>query len=239
LLSVFLILFFLPESLPPEQRQKTREEITILNTSELWQALRSPIGISLLLAFLMAAGLTIFYGVFGLYALERFNYGTEEVGTILMVIGLVSAVGQGVLAGPFTKRFGEVLTIKGAMLASVIGFGFMLLANDFITVLLTTGFFILTTALLTPAITALISKRATSQQGVAMGLSNSSMSLGRIVGPLWGGVMLDVNYLLPYLTGALIMFLGFLVSLIWLPKEDEKVTAKTVSPPTGVEHKYQ
>ena len=85
----------------------------------------------------------------------------------------------------------------GALLASVIGFGLMLLAKDFIAVLLTTGFFILTTALLTPAITALTSKRATSQQGVAMGLSSSAMSLGRIMGPLWGGIMFDVNYLLP------------------------------------------
>ena len=235
LLSVFLILFFLPESLPPEQRQKTREKITILNTSELWQALRSPIGIPLLLAFLMAAGLTIFYGVFGLYALERFNYGTEEVGTILMVIGLVSAIGQGVLAGPFTKRFGDILVIKGALLASVIGFGLMLLSNNFVTVLLTTGFFILTTALLTPAITALTSKRATSQQGVAMGLSNSSMSLGRIVGPLWGGITLDVNYLLPYLSGAVLMFLGFLVSLIWLPKEEEDVETAGVSASVKIE----
>jgi len=239
LLSVFLILFFLPESLPPEQRQKTREKITILNTSELWQALRSPIGIPLLLAFLMAAGLTIFYGVFGLYALERFNYGTEEVGTILMVIGLVSAVGQGVLAGPFTKRFGDVWVVKGALLASVIGFGLMLLANDFITVLLTTGFFILTTALLTPAVTALTSKRATIQQGVAMGLSNSSMSLGRIVGPLWGGIAFDINLRLPYLSGAAVMLLTFLVSLIWLPKESKEAPTPTVSSPAGVEHKYQ
>ena len=85
----------------------------------------------------------------------------------------------------------------GALLASVIGFGLMLLAKDFIAVLLTTGFFILTTALLTPAITALTSKRATSQQEVAMGLSSSAMSLGRIAGLLWGRITFDVNYLLP------------------------------------------
>ena len=236
MLSVFLILFLLPESLPPGQRQQSTGKITILNTRELWQGLRSPIGIMLLLAFLVAAGLTIFYGVFGLYALERFNYGTEEVGYILMVIGLVSAVGQGALAGPFTKRFGDVAVIKGALLTSVIGFGLMLLANDFITVLLTTGFFILATALMTPAITSLTSKRATGQQGMAMGLSSSFMSLGRIVGPLWGGIAFDINYLLPYLSGAVVMFLTFFVSLVLLPKEDRQVQSAAVSPSAEIEN---
>jgi len=229
LLAVFLILFLLPESLPSGQRQKTGGKISILDTRELWQALLSPIGILLVLAFLLAGGMTVFYGVFGLYALERFNYGTEEVGIILMVIGLVSAVGQGALAGPATRRFGEITVMKGGLLASVLGFGLMLLANSFITLLLTTGFFILTTALLTPAITAMTSKRATSQQGVAMGLSNSAMSLGRIVGPLLGGIMFDVNLLLPYLSGAVLMLLSFLVSLLWLPKESKAVPAASSS----------
>ena len=122
----------------------------------------------------------------------------------------------------------------GALLASVIGFGLMLLAKDFIAVLLTTGFFILTTALLTPAITTLTSKRAASQQGVAMGLSNSSMGLGRIAGLLWGRITFDVNYLLPYLSGAVIMFLSFLVSLIWLPKEEKQVQIIGASPSAGI-----
>ena len=154
-----------------------------------------------------------------------------------MVIGLVSAVGQGVLAGPFTKRFGDAAVIKGALLASVIGFGFMLLANDFLTVLLTTGFFILATALMTPAITSLTSKRATGQQGMAMGLSNSAMSLGRIAGPLWGGIAFDINLRLPYLSGAAVMLLTFLVSLIWLPKEAEEEPVAVVAPSVGIEHK--
>jgi hypothetical protein len=49
-----------------------------------------------------------------------------------------------------------------------------------------------------------------------MGLSNSFVSLGRIVGPILGGATLDVHLSLPYTTGAAIMFAGFLVSLAWI-----------------------
>ena len=49
----------------------------------MWQALFSPIGILLVLAFLLSFGLTNFEGIFGLYALERFNYGPQQVGLLL------------------------------------------------------------------------------------------------------------------------------------------------------------
>jgi DHA1 family multidrug resistance protein-like MFS transporter len=62
---------------------------------------------------------------------------------------------------------------------------------------------------------SLTSKRATIQQGIAMGLSNSSMSLGRIVGPLAAGVAFDAKPDLSYLIGAAIMLLGFVLS-VWL-----------------------
>ena len=48
-------------------------------------------------------------------------------------------------------------------------------------------------------------------------------SLGRIVGPLWAGFDYDINLIFPYISGAAIMVVGFLVSLLWL-KEDESVT---------------
>jgi DHA1 family multidrug resistance protein-like MFS transporter len=140
-----------------------------------------------------------------------------------MAAGLVSAVAQGLLAGPLTRRWGDALVIKAGMLATAIGFGLMLLANTFTTVLLTIGFFVLGTALLAPAVMSLTSRCATLQQGIAMGLSNSSMSLGRIVGPLAAGVAFDINLNLPYLGGAAIMLLGFALSVWLVPATGTKI----------------
>jgi DHA1 family multidrug resistance protein-like MFS transporter len=179
-------------------------------------AINSPIGNLLLLTFISTSGLMIFANIFGLYALERFDFGPDEVGMMMMVLGLVSALAQGLLAGPITKKWGDELVLKTGLLATAISFGLMLLANTYPTILLATAFFALTVALQIPAVTSLTSRRATVPQGIAMGLSNSFVSLGRILGPLLGGYIFDINILLPYLSGSVIMGIGFIVSLFTL-----------------------
>jgi len=220
--SLLLILFLLPESLPPEARQASGNKKTFLPMRQMWAAISSPLGILLVMAFLVAFSGTIFYAIFGLYALEKFGYGTGQVGTILMVVGLVSALTQGLMTGPLTKRWGEALVIKLSLLATSIGFLIMIPVNSFVTVLLTTGIFILATSLLTPAVSALTSKWVTMDQGVIMGLSNSFMSLGRIFGPLFAGYLFDQNLNFPYIGGAVVLFIGFLFSLVWVTQEPKQ-----------------
>jgi DHA1 family multidrug resistance protein-like MFS transporter len=216
LLSVLLILVLLPESLPVEARKQAGGKVGTVNPRALWHALFSPIGVLLIMVALFSFALTSFEAVFGLFALEKFGYGPEQVGTILMVIAIVSTVGKATLTGPTTRWWGEATVIKASLVAGSAGFIALLLANTYATILLATGFFILSKTLLRPASLSLISKRATVGQGAAMGLSNSFMSLGRIVGPIWAGFIFDVNIHYPYLSGAAFMFVGFLMSLVWI-----------------------
>jgi len=215
-LALALTWLLLPESLPAESRQPAGRKIPLPEIRLWWQAISSPIGILLILAFLLTCGLMIFYGIFGLYALERFGFGPEEVGIIFMVVGLISALTQGILTGPITRRWGETPVIKIAMLVSAVSFFLVALANQYWSLLITIGLFTFATALLTPAVSSLTSKRAETQQGMAMGLSNAFMSLGRIAGPLWAGFALDLNLVLPFFSGAAVMLGGFFASLVWL-----------------------
>lgn len=54
--------------------------------------------------------------------------------------------------------------------------------------------------------------------GKVMGLNNSYMSLGRVIGPIWAGTLFDINFELPYISGSLIMLIGFLVIVCFLSK---------------------
>ena len=132
---------------------------------------------------------------------------------VLMVVAVVSTIGKAALTGPVTRRWGEGATIKASLLAGSAGFLVLLAAWDFPTILAATGFFILSKTLLRPAALALISKRAGEEQGAAMGLSNSFMSLGRILGPIWAGLSFDLGIWLPYVSGSVLMLAGFVFSL--------------------------
>ncbi|NIS82022.1 MAG: MFS transporter, partial [Anaerolineales bacterium] len=211
-LALILIAWLLPESLKESDRVSKDTNQPTLNLRVWWNAIFSPIGPLLLLAFLVTGGLMIFYGILGFYTLERFEYGTSQVGLIFTILGLVTAVGQGLLVGPFTKRHGDLVVIKAGFLISAVSLLTVMLADQFWTLLVTIGFLSLSTALLIPAITSLTSKRATLSQGLTMGLSNSFISLGRIFGPLLGGVVYDLNWGLPFVSGAAVMLIGFFVS---------------------------
>jgi len=225
LIILVLVYQFLPESLPPERRVGKAGKLRTVDLSQLWQALFSPIGYLLFLAFLLSFALTNFEAIFGLYALRRYGYGTTQVGVIMTVVGLTTALVQGLLTGPATRRLGEVWVIRTSLLVSAIGFATMLLAASLPTVLLTTSIFVFGNALLRPSVSSLISKRTHLPQGIAMGLNNAFMSLGRIAGPIAAGALLDVSLFLPYLTGAVLMFLGLLSTIPGFANEKRLSTA--------------
>jgi DHA1 family multidrug resistance protein-like MFS transporter len=216
--GAILIWFFLPESLPHENRQHDLR-IRGLQLKLMLAAIAGPIGFLLIQAFLNNFALTNFEGMFAMYAQRRYAYDEFTVGIILSVVGVVSALVQGLLTGPATRRFGDVAVVKMSLIGSTIGFLLMLTAFDLTSVLLTTGFFVFTNSMLRPGISSLISKRTTQGQGVAMGLNNAFMSLGRIVGPLWAGTALDMNLSYPFITGAAILAVAYIASLYKL-RED-------------------
>jgi len=231
LVALLLIVLLLPESLPAEARQ--RGKVRTIQFGDLWRAFSSPIGILLGLLFLVSFGLTNFEAVFGLYAAEKLGYGPDRVGVILVVVGITSTLGKAALIGPVTRRWREAIIIKASMLASSVGFIVLLLAHSYPTVLLATGLFILSKTFLRTVLLSLASRRATAGQGVVMGLGNSFINLGRIVGPIWAGFIFDVNLNYPYLSGAVIMFVGFLVGLTWISQREDKATMERWHPTVG------
>ena len=210
LLAAVLIFLILPESLPPEERQEQVEISVTERFTGMWHGLKGPLGLLLGLGFLVSFGLSNMEGIFGLFALERFNFGPSQVGTVMTVVGLVVAGVQMALTGPATKRWGERTVIKAALVGNAGAFLLMLAAYDLPSLMITTGVFAFTNAMLRPSIASLVSKEAEIDQGIALGLNNSFMSLGRFVGPVLAGFLFDVRVFLPYLSGSLIMFLGFL-----------------------------
>ena len=215
MLAVVAIWLFLPESLVAEKRE-TSLKLQGPQLNAMWESLFGPLAFLFIAAFMISFAMTNFEGIYAYYAKDRYSYGPETIGYILTAIGVVSVIAQGALTGIATRKFGEVNVIKVSLIASVIGFLVMLLAKELTSVILTASFFVLANAMLRPAVSSLISQRTTQGQGIAMGLNNAYMSLGRVIGPLWAGAVIDINMFFPFITGAAVMMLGFLASLAYL-----------------------
>ena len=232
LLTLVVIALFLPESLPAEARAAvSKEDRRLVRPRELWHAMLGPLGVLFFLTALVSFALSNFQGIFGLYALQEFGFGTQEVGWIMTAVAVVAALGQGLLTGPLTKRFGDVPVMRVCLLLSAVSFGLILLANNFWTFLFTISFFILPNALLSVTVMSLTSQRADMGEGAVMGLSNSFTSLGRIVGPVWAGYTYDINVIYPFWSGVVAMLVGFVVSLVWVRPEQRQEAAPSLYPP--------
>ncbi len=236
LVALVLVYLLLPET-HPSQAKTPSAASPKAESFWRWQALKpvmlSPAGMLMLLVFIMSFGMTNFQNIAGLYVVEKFQFDTRQVGAIWMVIGGVMLLGQGVLTGLLTKRIGEVMVIRLALLFGSFGFAALLLANGFIPILVTCGFFMLAIALIGPALNAYLSVFGGEHQGALMGLNMAFASLGRVFGPLWAGFIFDVNISYPFASGAVILFIGFVFSLLGLravaARPSEKTSTTTIA----------
>lgn len=144
----------------------------------------------LLVTFTYMAAFAGMESTFGLWAQAGYNWGPREVGMIFGVVGVVSAVTQGMLTGRLTRRFGEA-----RVLAFGIGlFGltlFLQTVHDLPWMVPTlTGLGVFGQALAMPAISALISRSASpDRQGAMLGLNMAAGSAARMSGPIVAGAL--------------------------------------------------
>lgn len=138
----------------------------------------------------------------------------QAVGWIFATIGLIVIIVQGALIGKLQERFGQLPMIVTGTLMLTVGLLLVPLPTTFpgqfpIAALMAIG-----NSISAPLLTAWVSLLAPeAERGEVIGIFQSTQSLGRIFGPLLGGWLFDhISSGAPYLAGAGIMFVAFLLS---------------------------
>lgn len=177
----------------------------------------------LLVTLIYMAGFSAMESVFGLWAEDRYAWGAREVGLSFMVVGIVSALNQGIFTGRLARRFGETRVLAAGMLlfglslvlqviAPVAWFPATQLDLGLFTLPILQGWIIPVVmavgacgmSLAMPNISAMISRSTPpDRQGTMLGLNMATGSIARIVGPLVAGALFSgVGHDWPFLIGA-------------------------------------
>ena len=214
--------FVLPESLPVEKRRAF--DWRRANPVSSLRGLAALKGVGPLVLVLALSGLAQFmlHMTWVLYTKFKFGWGPGEVGWSLLAVGVMSALGQGVLLKPLLKRFSPPkLAVMGMASASLAYFAWgmatqawMLYAVIFLNVL---------GGVASASMQSIISNAAdATRQGQTMGAVSSLNSLMAVIAPVIGLELLrwvsdlpegHVLIGLPFFTCAALQFAAMLIAL--------------------------
>jgi DHA1 family tetracycline resistance protein-like MFS transporter len=169
----------------------------------------------LLLYFIVNAAFSGFEATFALFGERRFEFTAANIGYVFALIGVVLAVVQGVLVGRVVRRVGEHRLIPAALAAVALALAAIALAPSVPLLLAACATLALGMGFNNPSMSSMVSRLTDpNEQGGVLGLAQSLGSLGRIVGPVWGGLLFDrYGAAVPCMTAAAIMSVAFVVAL--------------------------
>ena len=237
--NAVLLYFRLPETVTADHPAKHKAGGR--SWRQVANALKQPrLGFVLIIYFLFIVAFSIMTTSFSLYTMFRFGYDAQHTGYLFAYVGLIAVIIQGGLIGRLVKRFGELpLVIFGAFCFAISLFAVPFVgpaAGGLAGLLIGGGVFSMGNSLATPALTSLASKSVdASQQGVVLGVTQSTASLARAVGPSLAAVLIsssiayvgadglphymsDRSLFVTFWTGAAIMMLAFFMAFLLLRK---------------------
>lgn len=145
-----------------------------------------------------------------LWADRRWALTPAQVAYMFAYLGIVVTIVQGLLVGPMTRAWGERrLAIFGGV-AFAAGLIALPLVYTPLGVAAALGAIAVGQGATVPSVTSLISRTAPeARQGELLGISQSLSALGRVVGPIFGGIAFSrIGIGAPFLTGAALVGLG-------------------------------
>ena len=182
----------------------------------------------LALYFMVTMAFSAFEATFALFTEARFGFTAASIGFLFAFIGAIIALIQGVFIGRVVKRVGERRVIPVAILGIAISIGMLTVVWSVPTLLAALGLLAMGMGFNNPSLSSMVSKLShEDDQGGNLGLASSLASLGRVVGPAWGGYLYDAyGMTTPYLSAAGVMLVAFVVSAAGLRPPDRAQSAR-------------
>ena len=189
-LNALAAIWLLPESRPRDRRERAPGGQAA--TLQGWVRAMTTYPLALLLGiyFLGITSFTALTGLLALYFEYTFRIGAEQMGVLFAIAGACTVLVRGVALGRLVKRFGEIATVRTGAVALSLAFIAIPLLPDFRWALAAVPLYAFGAGTLFPSLATLTSLAADEEsQGSILGGSQVVGGLGRVVGPLWAGLL--------------------------------------------------
>jgi DHA1 family tetracycline resistance protein-like MFS transporter len=227
LLSIILVIIFLPESLTEKNGKLSLRFEDIFPINEAKRFFKSSMIRSLLLIFFIYNfGFFIFISSFSLFAEQQLAISAQQLGFYLTWIGFTRVLFQTFLIDPLLKKTSENTLLLTGIISLIFSMVFLAFTTNFLVVFFPLFFLSYGTGVGRPILTSKLTKTVKREEtGSILGVNNSLTSIGQIFSPILGGLIIQFlpSVILPLTSGTVFV----LIFLLWgkafkKPKFDKK-----------------
>lgn len=185
----------------------------LFNFKALVQALFNPtVGAVLLVGLIAATVSNSFIIGFNAYSVDELRLSAKQIGLIYTMAGFMSVVMQMFGIKYLLQKFkSKEKIIKFTFVGSFISLIFLSMGLNFLQFIFVLFVYMIFHAVITPLISAILSERTNNEdQGYILGINQSYISLGQIIGPLAAGLVSKISVTSIFMFAAILMYGGFL-----------------------------
>lgn len=220
LFTAILILAFVPNRIPNGT-----------NVIDAFKQMKKVFKIkSLCFAYIVA--LVPLFSFVGMYTVLNVFLSSSEIGFSTQEIFYVRLIGilgmiLSPIAGSLVKRFGIISVLRGGLFMSIIGLIFLGISTNIIFIVVMSVTFVIGIAITVPTLISLIGQLGGAIRGAAVSVYTFILFLGASIGPIFTfSILKSGNFLVAFLSLAIIMFIGVISTIFINIKKVEENTAK-------------
>ena len=213
LVSVVLVVFFLPETLTKKPDMLSLGFNDVLPITDTISFAKNPqVRNSLLMFFIYSLGFHLFISNFALMAEIQIHVTADQVGFYMAWIGVIRVIIQTVLIARILRTLGENNALRTGIIAMIVSMVMLALSTEYLIVFVPLIFLAYATGVIRPILTSKLSNSVTQQKtATVLGVNNSLTSIAQIVTPIIGGFMIQYlpSQTLPITSAVFFSFLLF------------------------------
>ena len=209
-LTILWAWFALPESLPPERRTMRFAPGQLNPFAAFGQVYAvAPLRVAFAVAFLFGLAGAALQGNLSLFLRDILALGPGGIGAVLLLVGVMDIISQGVLAGWLLPRLGARNLARLGLGIEMLGFGliaFIVVVPSLWLLILSVVVLVLGEGFVYPTLAGIIANAAPPNlQGSIQGANQGQQAIARILGPLLAAALYTAAAPAPYIAGALIL----------------------------------